>query len=74
MAEPKNKFLAIVITPDGQPAGSPKYFPTRNDARDGAKEMIRTAPQDHSVYLFEAFASLEATVTYDLKTLGNGAR
>lgn len=70
MAEPKNKFVAIVINADGQPDGSPKYFPTRNDAREGAKEMIRTAPQGYSVYLFEAFAFMEMTVSYDLKNLG----
>lgn len=74
MAEPKNKFIAVIINADGQPDGQPKYFPTRNDAREGAKEMIRTAQQGHSVYLFEAFAFMEMSVTYDLKTLDEKSR
>ena len=66
MAEAQHKFIAVEITSDGWFTGEHKGFSTQQEAPDGAKAMIRTAPQGHSIYAYKALARIDMDVTYDV--------
>ena len=65
MAAPNEPFIVTLISPSGAAVGAARFFPTQAEAVDGAKDMIRVAPQGHSVYAYKAFAHIDMSVTYN---------
>ena len=64
MAQPNNQFVGVLINGTGDAAGDPQYFLNQAAAAEGAKEMIRAAPQGYSIYVYKVFAHIDMLVSY----------
>lgn len=70
MPNPTTQWCAVLVDAGGKVIGATQYFASRNEARDGSKDMLRMAAgTGMSVAIFKQDARMDMTVDFQVTVL-----
>ena len=60
------QWAATIVDQAGNQVGMTSYYATKDEARDGMKDLLRAAPIGSKCYLMKATAYVETLITFNV--------